>query len=233
METSARLRFPCLIVDHDDTSVASTAAIHYPAHVASMRRLRPAMAPIGLEGWFLKNSDPGLMGYLVGELGYNPEEIAANTEIWRSFTSTRTAPFFPGFLALLADFRRQGGRIAVVSHSETEKIIRDYIADTSLGEPFLPDVIIGWQEEARLRKPGVYPVQAVMERFCAAPEQVLVLDDLKPGRDMAIAAGVSCAGAGWGHDVAAIRSVMREQCHWYFRTIEAFRQFLLGTEHQA
>lgn len=231
METATPLMFTCLVIDHDDTSVASTPAIHHPAHVASMRRLRPGIAPISLEGWFRKNFDPGLMGYLVGELGYTPDEVATNTEIWRSFTGTRAAPFFPGFLSLLAEFRRRGGLIAVVSHSETEKIIRDYIADQSLGEPFMPDVIIGWHEDVRLRKPSAYPLQAVMERFGLAPSQLLVLDDLKPGLDMALSAGVSCAGAGWGHDVPEIRTMMSAQCHWYFRTIDAFADFLLGATH--
>ena len=30
------IRFKCLILDHDDTAVDSTASIHYPAHVEIM-----------------------------------------------------------------------------------------------------------------------------------------------------------------------------------------------------
>jgi beta-phosphoglucomutase-like phosphatase (HAD superfamily) len=220
--------FTCLVIDHDDTSVASTPSIHHPAHVEALRRLRPGHPPISLEGWFRKNFNPGLMGYLVGELGYTPEEVAVNNAIWRTFTASRIPPFFPGFLALLAKFRQGGGLVVVVSHSETEKIIRDYLADLSLGQPFLPDAVIGWNEDPRLRKPSAYPALAVMERFSLRPEQVLVLDDLKPGLDMALAAGVRCAGAGWGHDIDEIRSVMRACCHWYFETLEAFSRFLFG-----
>ena len=36
-----RFDFKCLILDHDDTAVASTPAIHYPAHLEAMRVLRP------------------------------------------------------------------------------------------------------------------------------------------------------------------------------------------------
>lgn len=223
-----RLPFACLVIDHDDTSVASTPDIHYPAHVETMRRLRPHLAPISLEGWFQKNFNPGLMGYMVEELGFTPEEVAINNGIWRSFTASRVPAFYPGFLSLLAEHRRRGGLVVVVSHSEADKIIRDYVADRSLGEPFLPDAVIGWHEDPALRKPSAYPIQAVLERFDLRPGQVLVLDDLKPGLDMALSAGVACAGAGWGHDIAEIRSVMSEHCHWYFHTVDAFSRFLLG-----
>ena len=59
------LRFRCLILDHDDTAVNSTAMIHHPSHLESMRVLRPQAPPIDLQGWFLKNFDPGIMQYPV------------------------------------------------------------------------------------------------------------------------------------------------------------------------
>ena len=220
--------FTCLVIDHDDTSVASTPGIHYPAHVEALRQLRPRLAPLSLDDWFRKNFSPGLMGYLVGELAFTPEEVAINHGIWRSFTASRVPAFYPGFLALLAEFRRRGGIVVVVSHSETDKILRDYLADSSLGEPFLPDAIMGWDDDPRLRKPSAYPIHAVMDRFALNSEQVLVLDDLKPGLDMALATGVACAGAGWGHDIAEIRAVMCAHCHWYFHTLQTFSGFLLG-----
>jgi len=50
------LPYQCLILDHDDTAVNSTALIHHPSHLESMRLLRPRAEAIDLEGWFLKTS---------------------------------------------------------------------------------------------------------------------------------------------------------------------------------
>jgi len=234
MSSPAALRFRCLVVDHDDTAVASTEAIHYPAHVEALRRLRPGRAPIGFEGWMRKNFEPGFLNYLVGELGFSPDDLALSFEVWRSFTAARVPPFFPGFLSLLAEYRRRGGLVVVASHSEEAMIRRDYLAGSAApggpapAEPFLPDAIYGWVDDSSLRKPAPYPVLAAIERFRITRDDVLVLDDLKPGVDMAAAAGVACAAAGWGYDVPEIRDAMRACCPWYFGSVSDFAGFLLG-----
>ena len=46
------LRYRLLLLDHDDTTVDSTASIHYPAHVESVRALRPDLEPCSLREWF-------------------------------------------------------------------------------------------------------------------------------------------------------------------------------------
>ena len=45
------------------------------------------------------------------------------------------------------------------------------------------------------------PLERIMERFVLRPEELLVVDDLKPGHDMARAAGVPFAAAGWANDI--------------------------------
>ena len=59
-----------------------------------------------------------------------------------------------------------------------------------------------------------------------APEQLLVVDDLKPGMDMANAAGVPFAAAGWSSDIPEIESFMRKNCALYFKTVEELRAYL-------
>ena len=224
---STDLRYDALIVDHDDTSVMSTPCIHYPAHVEALRQLRPGREPIGLAGWFRKNLDPGLMGYLAGELGFSREELAMNHAIWRSYTTSSIPAFFPGFIETLVEFRKRGGCIIVISHSEEEIIARDYRAAAITGTPFFPDALYGWKEEPELRKPSPRPLLSAMARFGLDPKRVLVLDDLKPSADMAAAAGVDCAAAGWGHDIPEIRDTMRAICMSYFTSIDDFSDFLL------
>ncbi|MDP3180037.1 MAG: hypothetical protein Q8M76_19145, partial [Spirochaetaceae bacterium] len=122
------LRYRCLVIDHDDTAVMSTPLVHYPAHVEAMRRLRPGTVPVRLDGWMLKNFDPGLLGYLVGELGLSDEELAENYRIWREFTGAAIPSFFPGILGILQEFKSRGGYLVVASHSEVPMIERDYRA---------------------------------------------------------------------------------------------------------
>jgi phosphoglycolate phosphatase-like HAD superfamily hydrolase len=224
------LRYPCLVIDHDDTAVMSTPLMHYPAHVEAMRRLRPGATPIGLEGWILKNFQPGIMGYLEGELGFDERELRESFEVWREFTASMVPAFFPGMLELLALFKRRGGIVVVVSHSEVHMIQRDYragAANTPEAAGFEPDLVFGWDDEDR-RKPHPYPLLATMERFGLARTEILVLDDLKPGADMAEAAGVDFAAAGWGHAIPEIKAALHGHCRWYFETIPQFAEVLLG-----
>ena len=75
---------------------------------------------------------------------------------------------------------------------------------------------------------GVPVVVDVSEEqgFQLAPEQLLMLDDLKPGYDMCRAAGVPFAAAGWANDIPEIEGYMRRNCDYYFKTVAAFGNFL-------
>ncbi|HUJ73204.1 MAG TPA: HAD hydrolase-like protein, partial [bacterium] len=196
MRAIMRLRYRCVLVDHDDTAVDSTTEIHYPAHVESLRVLRPGRTPPTSDQWILHNFH-GIMEYLEQDLGLSREELDRELVIWRSFSTTRVPSFFPGFLALLADFRAAGGRVAVVSHSEADVIASHYRGAD--GPRVEPDLIFGWDNDAARRKPSAWPVMEALRRFGCAPAEALVVDDLKPGILMARAAGVDFAAAGWAH----------------------------------
>ena len=45
------MRYRCLILDHDDTVVNSTATIHYPAFLEALKLLRPGVT-ISLDDYF-------------------------------------------------------------------------------------------------------------------------------------------------------------------------------------
>ena len=57
-------------------------------------------------------------------------------------------------------------------------------------------------------------------------EDILVVDDLKPGYDMAKGAGVDIAAAGWAHSVPEIVSFMSENCEYFCKTIDELRKVL-------
>jgi beta-phosphoglucomutase-like phosphatase (HAD superfamily) len=218
------LRYRCLLVDHDDTAVDSTADIHYPAHLEALRILRPERPPPSLERWLLVNFHPGISEYLSGDLGLDEREIAVAVEVWRQWTGSRTPRFFPGFLSVLADYRAAGGRVAVISHSERDVIEKHYQAAR---EPsFLPDAIYGWDDDPHRRKPSPWPVRDALDVLGCAPEEAVILDDLKPGALMAEASGVAFVAAGWSHRVPEIEAYMRKHCDAYLTGVEELRELL-------
>ena len=124
------MRYSCLVLDHDDTAVDSTATVHYPAHVEVMRRMRPGEKPVSLEEWFCKNFDPGILEFLVQELHFTRQELDEEYRIWKRYAETRIPDFYPGFIDAIAAYRKKRGKIVVVSHSIEEIISRDYRALT-------------------------------------------------------------------------------------------------------
>ena len=50
------MKYPCLIVDHDDTVVNSTATVHFPCFVEYLAQYRPEYH-CTLEHYFLRNFD--------------------------------------------------------------------------------------------------------------------------------------------------------------------------------
>ena len=59
------------------------------------------------------------------------------------------------------------------------------------------------------------------------PEQLVVIDDLKPGRDMAERAGVDFIAAGWTHTVPHIIETMQRISPHYCRTVAELAALLL------
>ena len=54
-----KLKYKCLVLDHDDTVVDSSASIHYPSFVEYLKIARPHLADkYTLEEYFEKNFDP-------------------------------------------------------------------------------------------------------------------------------------------------------------------------------
>ena len=82
------MRYKCLVLDHDDTVVNSTATIHFPSFLAYLARVRPG-AQYTLEEYFRKNFDPGVVSLFTDELGFSPEEMAEEFAFWQKFVKTR------------------------------------------------------------------------------------------------------------------------------------------------
>ena len=208
------MNYRCLILDHDDTVVDSTATVHYPAFLAFMKQFRGG-TDVTLEQYFTYNFSPGVLPFFQEIIGLNEEELKAEEAFWRAYGRRHVPQAYPAMKDLLWKVREAGGLLCVVSHSFSDYVRRDYEAN-GLPEP---DMLFGWEVPKAIRKPEPYSVLAILDRYDLRPEEVLVVDDLKPGYDMAAAAGVPFAAAGWAGDYPAVESFMRAHCEHYCRTI--------------
>ena len=216
------MRYRCLVLDHDDTVMDSTEALHYPAFLDALAKMRPGRENLTLEEYFLLNFRPGFLEYCRDELHFTEQEMEAEYEIWLSWVRRIVPRAYPGMKKIILRHVREGGIVCVVSHSVDVNIRRDY-RENGLPEPTL---VYGWERPPEERKPRPFPLLQIMEKLRLSPDEILVVDDLKPGYDMARACGVGFAAAGWAYDVQEIKAYMRRHCDWYFDTPEALEDFL-------
>ena len=111
----------------------------------------------------------------------------------------------------------------MVSHSCIRNITRDYHAHFGV----LPDAIYGWDLPEHQRKPNPYPLLDIMERYNLKPEEILVVDDMKPAYEMASNAGVPIAFAAWGRlEYPKICEEMDRLCDFSFRSTKELEKYL-------
>lgn len=218
-------KYKCLVLDHDDTVVDSSASIHYPSFVEYLKIARPHLADkYTLEEYFEKNFYPGILELFTDEIGLSPKELEEEETFWREYVKNHIPNAYPGMSEIIAEFKTGGGIVAVDSHSLTENIIRDYKAN-GLPEPH---IIYGWDIPKEMRKPNPGTLFDLMEKYGLKPEEILVVDDLKPGYDMAKAAGVDIAAAGWAHNVPEIAGFMKENCEYFCTSVEELKAILFN-----
>ncbi len=211
------MRFPCLVVDHDDTVVNSTATVHFPCFVEYTRRFFPHYS-CTLEHYFLKNFDPGVVAFFRDEVGMTDQQMRHEQAWWNEYVQTHVPRVYPGMDGILWRHKRAGGLLCVISHSYRENILRDY-RENGLPEP---DEVYGWELPPGNRKPDPWALEQIMTKYRLKSDEILMLDDLKPGFDMARAAGVPFAAAGWANDIPQIEHFMRRECELYFKRVEDF-----------
>ena len=219
------MKYKCLVLDHDDTVVDSTASIHFPAFVEYLRVKMPALADkYTLEDYFRYNFDPGVVEFFKNHVGLSDEDMIDEEAFWRAYVKEHIPNAYPGMKQIIERFRAEGGIVAVDSHSYASYIERDYREN---GLP-MPEVIYGWELPPVQRKPSPYTLFDLMRRYSLTERDILVVDDLKPGYDMARAAGVDFAAAGWAHDIPEIEGFMRRHCDYYFKTRESLYELLFS-----
>lgn len=219
------LKYKCLVLDHDDTVVDSSASIHYPSFVEYLKIARPHLADkYTLEEYFEKNFEPGILELFTDEIGLSSEELADEERFWSEYVKNHIPSAYPRMKVIMERFKAEGGIIAVDSHSLSENIIRDYKAN-GLPEP---DIIYGWDIPKNMRKPAPDTIFDLMKKFDLSAGDILVVDDLKPGYDMARAAGVDIAAAAWAHNVRGIAEFMVANCNYFCKDPEELENVIFS-----
>lgn len=215
------MKYKCLVFDHDDTVVNSTATIHWPCFQQYLDKYRPGRKCC-LEHYFVQNFHPGFLEMCRDEYAMSEDEIANEVLFWQEYVKNHVPKVYDGIREIMLEHKARGGLIAVVSHSMEHNILRDYKAN-DLPEP---DIVFGWDHPVEHRKPYAWPMEQIKEKLNLKSHEILMIDDLKPGFDMARSSGVDFAAVGWANDIPDIENFMREHSDFYFKTVEQFKNFL-------
>ena len=215
------LRYKCLVLDHDDTTVDSTRSINYPQFCQALAHFRPEMT-MTEEEYFLHCFDPGFYAMCEQVLHYTPQEMAEHLQMWKDYHKDHHPPFFPGIPELIRRQKEEGGLVCVVSHSSDDVIRTAY---DHAGVP-QPDLIFGAEQPAERCKPNPWPMEQILERFALKPSQVLMVDDMPMGGRMAHAVGVEFAAAAWYGMLPQLEALIRPQCDYFFATVQALSDFI-------
>ncbi len=196
----------CLVLDHDDTVVKSTVQIHYPAYLHTMAILRPEVEPLSCVEFQEACAHPGLMELYQKTYGFTDEEMAFELADWKNYVKDKIPDAFSGMKEVLAAFHRAGGTLCVISHSDQKLICRDYLHHFGFAPHFIYDLAF------TPNKPSPAPLLALMAQTGLDREQLLVVDDLPIGKQMADAAGVDFAYAGWCPNPPSLARQMNQLC---------------------
>lgn len=215
--------FRCLVLDHDDTVVESAKTVNFPSYLAALNILRPEKN-ISFREFTLGLYRTDFRTYCRNTFGYTEEEMNFHYQVWKFYVRSHVPPVYAGIPALLRRFHQEGGIICMASHSASENINRDF--QKYMG--FLPDRIYGSDRPAEQCKPHAYPLTQIMSHYGFRPEEILVVDDMAGGLQMATAAGVPFACAGWSHEFSEIIRDMKAQTPYYLSTVEEFSRLVFG-----
>lgn len=216
------LKYPCLVLDHDDTVVQSEVSINYPYFCYILDVFRPG-CKITLEEYIDGCYHLGFAQMCREKYGFTEQELHDEYKGWKDYIRSHIPAPFPGIDQVIRQQKEAGGLVCVVSHSSTEIITRDYLAHFGIK----PDTIFGWDLPEEQRKPNPYPLEQIMHKYSLTPQQLLVVDDMKPAWEMASKVGVAVAFAQWGKkDNPRICQQMRSLCNYTFETPKALAEFL-------
>ena len=219
------LKYPCLVLDHDDTVVASEIAVNYPCFLEGLEKFRPGeyMDHPEFVRWCFHHE---FADFLRIRYGFTPKEAAEEYEMWKEYAKTHIPPVCEGIKEIILEQKRRGGLVCVASLSDRQMIERDYALHIGIQ----PDLIFSSDDPREMRKPHPYPLDTIMRKYQLSPADLLVVDDLKTGLQMAKTVNAPIAAALWcRQDAPEIIDYMTSRCDFAFHTTKELYDFLFGT----
>lgn len=216
------LKYPCLVLDHDDTVVQSEKTIAYPCFCSTLSRLRPGLTLTFAE--YVQGCHEMNFVQLCRERWqFTDEELQEEYEDWIEYARTNIPAPYPGIREILHRQKASGGIICVVSLSTTKNITRDYEHHFGIQ----PDIIYGCDAPKEQHKPAAFPLLDIMERYHLQPHEILVVDDGKLAWDMAHPLNIPFAFAAWGkREFPVLCEEMQCLSDFSFDSTESLEKFL-------
>lgn len=216
------LKFPCLVLDHDDTVVQSEKTLGFPFFRQILQRFRPG-TDITYQEYVYGCHEMVFSDMCRAKWQFTDEELLEEYLTWKEYVRTHIPEPFPGIGDVIHRQKAEGGLVCVVSLSGEENILRDYQHHFGI----VPDAVYGWDLPAEQRKPHPYPLLDIMERFELSPQQLLVVDDMKLAWKMAHPLNVPIAFAQWGKlDFPDLSTEMKSLCDHTFPSTKDLEKFL-------
>ena len=209
------LKYPCLVLDHDETVVQSEKTIGYPCFCQTLSRIRPGRT-ITLDEYVRGCHELGFVEMCKQWFDFTEAEMQEEYNDWMEYVKVHVPEPFPGIERIICHHKENSGILCVVSHSSSRNITRDYQAHFGI----LPDAIYGCDYPKEQQKPSSYPLEDIMKRFGFQKTEILVVDDMKLACQMAKPLDIPVAFAAWGKtDFPEIAEEMRNLCDFTFETI--------------
>jgi len=216
------LKFPCLVLDHDDTVVQTMRTLSYPFFCLELEQFRPGTT-MTLSEYITECYRWGFADMCRECFGFTDAELKLEHKQWMDYIMQNVPDIFPGIDRIIRRQKEEGGILCVVSHSNSDNIIRDYQFHFGMQ----PDAIYGWDMEPHQRKPHSWPLQHIMRKYGLQPHEILVVDDARLACQMADPLGIKVAFAGWDDmGIPELRKEMEQQCAYTFNTVAELEAFL-------
>jgi phosphoglycolate phosphatase/pyrophosphatase PpaX len=216
------LRYPCLVLDHDDTVVQTERTIGFPYFRDYIERIRPGCT-LTFEEYVRDCNNMVFADMCVQRWQMTEEEMHNEYLGWKAYSRANIPEVCPGIDRVIRRHKEAGGILCVSSLSTREIIERDFLHHFGM----LPDAIYDYDLPPYQRKPNPYALEQIMEQFGLQPEEILMVDDMKLGCTMAQAVGVDTAFAAWSKtDFPKLTQEMRSLCRYSFDTPAQLEKFL-------
>ena len=215
-------KYRCLVLDHDDTVVQSEATINYPYFCYILDQFRPGQKITW--GEYIRGCcDLGFAEMCRRNYQFTEQELVDEYYGWKEFIRSHIPAPYAGIKEIILRQKAEGGILCVVSHSNEEIIRRDY--QTHFG--IQPDDIYGWDYPEHQRKPNPYPLEQIMDKYSLSPDDLIVVDDMRPAWEMASKVGVKTALATWSkQDVPDIAAELTNLYDFSFSSPKDLENFL-------